>query len=91
MTTRKPDACAHCRTQSTPTVTLYSADSQTWWCGHCLLADRDRLREACEAAAERLSELVPGNSYGLLDHDADRERQATLDVVRAALAGSRRA
>src|SRR6185312_9910221 len=43
-------------------------------------------RGAMEQAEEYLCSNCPANSYGLLDHAADKERSAALVLVRAALA-----
>ena len=49
-------------------------------------ADRRECALALRESEDALLDLVPGNSYGLLDHSADKERSAALVIVRAALA-----
>lgn len=75
----KPDTCATCETPSNARP-LYSADSKTWWCGHCLLVERERLLAACEA----LLSLADG------DPRASADWKRICAEARAAIAESRK-
>ena len=43
-----------------------------------------RLREALDAAEDYLRANIPGNEYGLRDHEADKEREEVLAKIAAA-------
>lgn len=76
------DTCARCRTDSTPTVTLYSADSRRWMCGHCLLLENAELR-AVVTKAVAIAKRRPHDGSQL-----DEDLEGLLLAARAAMEAS---